>query len=59
MTDKITKKTCESCAHLGYESGVSSQPYPELWCGKKHWDGVENTDTLLEPIDCMDWAERG
>lgn len=47
-------KTCENCQFLWYFPGDITQPYPELACTKGHWDGVEDTDILLEETNCED-----
>jgi hypothetical protein len=46
---------CNNCKNFGYESGSLHNPYPEFWCSKNHWDGIESTDDLDEPIDCVDF----
>lgn len=52
----VSVSCCNNCKHFGYESPQHDQPYPEFWCSKKHWDGIENTDDLYEPIDCVDFV---
>ena len=57
ITD-VSVSCCNNCKHFGFESPSHDQPYPEFWCSKKHWDGIENPDELHEPIECIDFVNK-
>jgi len=46
---------CNNCAYLYYAPPQWDQPFPEYTCWKKHWDGVEDPNTLLDLIECPDY----
>lgn len=52
------KKTCDDCEHFNYMGGCHDQPYPELWCGKGHWEGATSDDDIYKEIDCSDFEEK-
>lgn len=54
----IVNQCCYNCKYLYHEGGSSYQPYPEIICGKGHWDGVSNTDELFEEISCIDFKNK-
>jgi|GEM_PF-3970492 len=54
----VSVSCCYDCKNFGYEPPAHDQPYPEFWCSKKYWDGVEKTDDLLKPIDCKDFERK-
>lgn len=54
----VSERCCSNCKHFGYESACSDQPYPEFWCGKNHWDGIDSYDSLDEHTDCEDFNAR-
>lgn len=54
----VSVSCCNNCKNFGYEPPAHDQPYPEFWCSKKHWDGIENTDDLHEPIECIDFEQK-
>lgn len=49
MTDK---PCCANCKHFRYEGAYRENPFPELWCSKGKWDGVQSDDEIYEPIEC-------
>jgi len=49
---------CEKCTHLWIYSPDASSPYGEISCGKGYWDGVEDPNDLLEPLECVDWEKK-
>jgi tetrahydromethanopterin S-methyltransferase subunit H len=52
-----TVHCCSICDHLGYAPPQHDQPYPEVWCGKGHFDGISSYDELHEPTECKDYYE--
>lgn len=45
-------QTCRNCKYLNYESGTTSQPYPEIWCGKSVFDSVDDIKGVSEKNEC-------
>lgn len=61
-TKKIVEviKCCNNCSNYGHQGPSWDQPYPEFWCGKKHWEGIgsqEELDSLLDEINCEDFEK--
>lgn len=50
----VIETNCGNCKNMVCESPCSDQPYPEFFCGKKHWDGITDTKQLENEIDCKD-----
>lgn len=46
---------CYDCYFFYHQSPQADQPYPEFVCGKGHWDGVSDPESLLKPIECKDF----
>ena len=43
---------CYNCKHIDYTPPSPDQPYPEIWCKRGVWHGVEDKETLLLETDC-------
>jgi hypothetical protein len=52
-----TVRCCLTCEHLGHIPPQHDQPYPEVWCGNRHFDGVSSYEELYEPTECKDYKE--
>lgn len=50
--NSVIVPTCDKCKHLGYNSPAHDQPYPEFWCTKQQWDGLDSYDSLYEETKC-------
>lgn len=55
INNKENIQCCHDCKFIGYESPRFDQPYPEIWCIKKHFDGITSFEELLEKNDCKDF----
>jgi hypothetical protein len=56
-----TIRCCLNCIHYNYEAPRLDQPYPEFWCGKERWcgiDGPEEYEALNEYNSCSDFETR-
>jgi len=53
--EESKKVCCNDCDNFGHDSACASQPYPEFYCIKGHWDMISNTDDLYRLIDCSDF----
>lgn len=51
-------KNCNDCNYFGYEPPMHDQPYPEFWCSKGVWDGIDDTDDLLKENDCIKFKSK-
>ena len=57
----VSVRCCANCSHFNYDAPRFDQPYPEFWCGKKHWCGIsssEEYEALNEPFECADFNAR-
>lgn len=53
----MNKNSCSECKWFGYNSPTHDQPYPEFWCAKNHWHGIEDETDSLTPIRCNDFEK--
>lgn len=51
---------CDNCIFLKGESATQEYPYPWVYCGKGHWDGIgAGEDPKIDPwIACKDFEEK-
>ena len=47
---------CADCKHFHFYPPQRDQPYPEYWCGKEYWNGLDAPNFLYGFIDCKDFT---
>ena len=53
-----TKHACIDCDNFCFEGPQPDQPYPEFWCAKGKWDGMETLDSIYEEVECKDFVNK-
>ncbi len=50
---------CSDCKFCKCYGASMDEPYPVIFCSKKHWEGMECEEHLTELIECNDFEKQG